>query len=94
MNDNLPNRENVFIRLALRNGSNLRFTRGIPPSPKQFSLFHIPAENFLTCTDNSSSGTCLARRTCTDLIVSGPYRIRRRGRNEAESIRMLEFPKN
>lgn len=84
-----PNCEDIFIRLALRDHTDLRPAARIAPPSKKFSLLHIPAQNLLTGTDNGPSGACLA---CdTGLIVLSPDRIRGRRGDEPERIRMLEL---
>lgn len=87
----LPNREYVLVRFALRNGGHLRPAVGIAPLAQQFTLFHVPAENFFVGPDYCPPCACAPRGT-RDIFVSGPDRIRRGGGDEAKSLGMLEFP--
>lgn len=85
---NLPDCENILIRLALRNGTSLRGARGVVPLTDQLPLLHVPAEDIFTRANNCPSGAGMA---CSVWIL-GPNRIRRGGSNETKGVRMLEFP--
>lgn len=87
----LPNREDVLVRFALRNGGHLRPAVGIAPLAQQLALFDVPAENFFVGPDDRPPCAC-APRGPRDIFVSGPDGIRRGGGDEAKSLGMLEFP--